>query len=70
MLNENGVGFARNWALPFVCYPVGADVIRIKRSQVRSRKDEIAALAVSIDTDCDALSGAGRVCKCIDIVMM
>jgi hypothetical protein len=47
-----------NWALPFVRYPVGADVIWIKHSQVSSRKDEIAALAVGIGIDCHALGGA------------
>ena len=58
-----------NWALPFVCYPVRADVIWIKGSQVSSRKDEIAALAIGIDIDCHALSGAGRVCERVGIVM-
>jgi hypothetical protein len=52
-----------------VCYPVGAEVIWIKRSQVSSRKDEIATLAGGIDIDCHALSGAGRVCERVGIVM-
>ena len=58
-----------NRALPFVSYPVGADVIWIKRSQVSSREDEIATLAVGIDIDCHALGGAGRVCERVGIVM-
>jgi hypothetical protein len=61
---------ARDWALPFVCYPVGTDVIWIKRSQISGRKDEIATLTLSIDTDRHALSGARRIRKRISIVMV
>ena len=54
----------------FVCYPVSADVIWIKRSQIRSCEDEIVALAIGVDTHCHALGRTGRVCKRIGIVMV
>ena len=57
-------------AVAFVCEVVGADVGRIKATQVGSRKDEVGACTSRVDIDVDALGRTERVTEAIGIVMV
>ena len=54
--------------MSFVCHPVSADVIRIKRSKIGSRKDEVVARASCVDIYRHASSGASHVCERVSVV--